>query len=561
MGDWLNEAKVDFSRFKRNPTQDVPGVPQRMYAFSGNDWEIGGNRSNQDFLQRRIGIRDDITYTGLQWAGEHVMKAGASIDFVTYDIVKDNDATPRFVYRQEANGQTYNFATPVEVLYGTGNPNLKENNNQVGLYLQDDWTPVERLTLNLGVRWDYESGMMNYDYVTPQNVADTLRRYNSAFPKPLDLDRYISTGNNRKPFYGAIQPRLGFSYAIDENNRTTVFGGWGIYYDRSLFDIAVDETMKQAHPSYTIRFAPRGVTPLPGQVVWNDSYLTADRDVLNALVGTFGRPEAWLIDNEAKVPKSTQFSAGVRQLIGDFAISASYAGVRGEDYFTMNWARFNLNPNGTCCVEFNLSPHGFNDFIYSTNEGKMWYDALHLQADRPYQRAAENQVGWGAGLTYTYAVRSLEGMDVLGDFFSTFPVASGIPKHPSNDEKHRIVTNWIIDVPYVWGIQFSGLATLGGKFRKDVSCPPRFCAATYERGGFTVPGTFPYQNVDVRFRKDFPRFGGNATAVGLTLDIFNALNRDNFTDYETGDRANERFGTPTAVADARRFQIGAEINW
>ena len=78
--------------------------------------------------------------------------------------------------------------------------------------------------------------MLNYDYVTPKNVVDTLTRYNSQLPHPLDLTRYITDGTQRKPFYGAIQPRVGFSYALDQDNKTTIFGGWGIYYDRSLFD-------------------------------------------------------------------------------------------------------------------------------------------------------------------------------------------------------------------------------------------------------------------------------------------------------------------------------------
>ena len=73
-------------------------------------------------------------------------------------------------------------------------------------------------------------------------VVDTLTRYNSQLPTPLDLDRFISTGDNRKPFYGAFQPRLGFAFAVDKASKTTIFGGFGIYYDRSLFDIAVDET-------------------------------------------------------------------------------------------------------------------------------------------------------------------------------------------------------------------------------------------------------------------------------------------------------------------------------
>lgn len=567
-GPWLNEAKADFSRFQRNPSPNTPGLPARDYIYSNADHFIGSNLSTQDFVQNRLGLRNDLTYTGFQWAGEHVFKGGASLDFVKYDIVKDNNGTPTFRYKDANAGQTYNYASPFQLDYGTGNPNFNSNNNQIGLYAQDDWSPVRRLTFNVGIRWDFESHMMNYDYVTPKSVVDTLTMYNSQFPAPLDLNRYISTGSNRKPFYGAFQPRLGFSYALDDASKTTVFGGYGIYYDRTLFDVAVDETQKITHPNYTIQFAPRGTTPNPGQIAWSDSYLTSDRTVLNALVGTYGKPEAWLIDKDLKVPNSRQFNLGVRQVIDAWTVSATYAGVRGLDQLTLNWANFGLKPDGTCCTSFNAGAHGFSNFIYSTNDGKTWYDALQLQIDRPYARASVEDWGWGVGLAYTYATRSVQGMDNLGDLFE-FPNALGIPKHPSTsgnnamsgDEKHRVVTNWIVDVPYLYGIQFSGIATLGGQYLQDVGCPGRFCGTNYERGGFTVPGIFPYRNVDVRLRKDFLNFG-TAKSIGLTLDMFNALNRDNLGCYNTGSRTDKAFGTANCVVtDARRLQVGAAYDF
>jgi len=562
-GPWLNEAKVDYSRFQRNPRPDNPGTPRRIYQYSGNEAVIGSYETVQDFVQSRVGLRNDLTYTGFQWSGEHVIKGGASIDFVTYDIRKDNNAIPTFRYAQTEGTQTFNFATPFQLTYGTGNPYLKTNNRQVGLYLQDDWSPTPRLTLNLGVRWDYESDMMNYDYVTPKIAVDTLRRYNDSLPTPLDLNRYIATGDSRKPFYGAFQPRLGFSYAFDKDSRTTIFGGWGIYYDRVMFDIAVDEMLKLSHPDFTIRFSPRGVAPGPGQVAWSDSYLTTDRATLDALVHTVGTPEAWFIANDMKIPKSTQYSFGIRQLIGSYAVAATYAGVRGTDLLTMNWANFGLNPNGSCCVNFNVGAHGFSNFIYSTNDAKTWYDALHLQLDRPYRRVETARIGWGAGLLYSYSTRSLQGLDNMDSPFPfAFPNTKNIPKHPSNDEKHRVVANWILDLPYLWGVQFSGLATLGGKYKIDVGCPPRFCGAAYQRGGFEVPGTFPYRNVDLRFRKDFPTFGGPTARLGLVLDVFNAFNRDNLGCYDTGDPNNQNFGKANCVVtDARRYQLGAEFEF
>ncbi|MBA3343096.1 MAG: TonB-dependent receptor [Gemmatimonadaceae bacterium] len=577
-GAWLNEVKVDYSRFRRHFEPNTPGLNVRAYRVPPGCCDefgrIGSYESTQDFIQKRLGFRDDLTYSGFKWAGQHVFKLGASFDFAKYDVFKDNDGTPKFTYADRAGcfpsqcpEQSFGFRTPFELVIGTGNPLVNTDNNQVGAYIQDDWSPIERLTFNLGIRWDYESHMLNYDYVTPKDVVDTLTRYNSSMPTPLDLSRYISTGTERKPFYRAFQPRLGFSYALDQNNKTTIFGGWGIYYDRSLFDLfAVDETIKLSHPTFFVNFAPRGVTPVGKQVAWNDSYLTASKEALAALAGVNGTAEAWLIDSKAKPPHSKQFNLGIRQLLGDFGVSATYAGVRSVDGLVLNWTNFGLNPDGSCCTSFNLEAHGFRNFLFSNNDVKTWYDALQIQVDRPYRRASLDQIGWGAGLAYTYTTRSLQGVDNLGDGFA-FPNTKNIPKHPSNDEKQRVVANWITDLPYLFGIQFSGLMTLGGKYRLDVGCPGRFCGPgttgnKYERGGFTVPGTFPYRNVDVRLRKDFPSFGRMGTALGVTLDVFNALNRNNFGDYNTGNRSDADFGQPrNVVTDARRYQLGAELGF
>jgi len=577
-GPWLNEAKVDFSRFHRGFTPNSGGDPRRVYTVTNTDYVIGAANSIQEYIQKRIGFRDDLSFTGFEAMGGHVFKGGFSFARSTYDIDKRNDFVPQFRYAQIQNtgngNQTYNYQVPFELRFGSGDPFLKSNNNQFGMYVQDDWSPVKRLLLNLGVRWDYESNMLNTGYVTPNGApihyVDTIRAYmslpNANSPSgvnmfvPLDLNRYVATGDNRKPFKGAFQPRFGFSYGVDEANRTTVFGGWGLYYDRIPFDVAVDEKLKITNPTYTIRFAPQGVAPIAGQVAFNPSYLTADQTVLNPLVSQFGLREVWLMDNEYKVPKTTQWSLGVRQLVGQFSAAVTYAAQRGTDQFTWNVAAGGLNNNGTCCnFPFNWGAHGIASIIYSTNDVKTWYDAVSLQLDKAYSRPSLEDWGWGAGLTYTFATRYLQGEDNLGETFA-FPQASTIKKHASNDEKHRIVANWITDIPYLWGFQYSGLVTLGGKNRIDVGCQ-RFCG-NFERGGFTVPGTFPYQNVDMRLRKDFPSFGRTPVAFGITLDLFNAFDHANLGCYNTGNPTDVNFGKAgCVVTDARRYQLGAEVNF
>ena len=596
-GAWLNEAKLEYSSFRRNPSPNATGAYARQYQYlmpgtssTQTAW-IGSDVSEQDFIQERIGLRDDITYSGGQ---QHVIKAGISADFLTYDISKLNAVVPRFDVTRSVNPAThefttdssaaslqFNFRNPYRMIYATGAGNVNRSNTQIGVYFQDDWTPTPRLTVNLGLRWDLESGMINTDYVTPQNVVDTLTRYNDSLPTSLDLNRYISTGNNRKPFYGAFQPRLGFSYGLDDDNRTTIFGGVGIYYDRSLFDFSIDEIQKLSRPTFTVRFAhPDSATPPAGTVPWQDSYLTADTSVLSSLARSTGTPEAFLLDNEMRPPKSTQWSVGVRRILGSMVAALTYQGQRGTGLFTYNWANIALNDStGLCCISFNLGPHGFTNFIYSTNDGKTWYDALSVQLDRPFRQSAGG-IGWGAGIVYTYAQRYVAGVDNLGDltgsFPGGFPNALSIPKRTDccgSDERHRVVANWIADFPQLAGIQFSGLITLGSGGRQDVGTHPRFGGvedSTYFPAAFQPPmrnflifGGWTYRRVDIKFRKDFPAMG--RTRLGATVDIFNVFNYMNFTNYPFSVNASQRtwsVGQPTQVlSDPRRIQLGVEYTF
>ena len=563
-GPWLSEATVTYQRFRRNPTPDTPGVPQRWFNF-GCCVTIGSNLSSQDFTQRRLGLRDDVTYTGWHAGGDHMLKAGGNVDFLNYDVDKENRVTPQFFYADtiDRGGKlAFNYRSPFQVVWQSGNPLLKADNTQIGAYLQDDWSPTPQLTLNLGVRWDFESHMLNYDYVTPRQVRDTIGRYYNTLLVPIDTTRYFTDGTQRKKFYGAFQPRLGFSYALDPENRTTLFGGFGIFYDRSYFDISVDETLKLTRPEYTILFAHPDSTPKASEVAWNNSYLTTNPAVLNTLVanGQAAGKEVWLIANDAKAPKSTQWNVGVRRQLGDFLVSAAYVGARGHDQLVFNWANLLLNANGGCCVGGSFG-HGFSNILYTTSSGKTWYDALQVQVNRPYRRT-EN-FGWAAGLAYTYATRSLEGVDNPDDQFA-FTQATRILKHPANDEKSHAVANWTIDVPYAYGVQFSGLITLGSGQLLNIG--DRFNQAGFQPGAFSppkhffiIPGAWRYRRVDLRLRKDFPNVSG--TTLGVTVDLFNAFNFQNFGSFNT-DKTSAQFGVPTGlVSDPRRLQIGAEYSF
>jgi hypothetical protein len=130
-----------------------------------------------------------------------------------------------------------------------------------------------------------------------------------------------------------------------------------------------------------------------------------------------------------------------------------------------------------------------------------------------------------------------------------------------------------MDIPYLFGVQFSGLVTLGSGARNDIGTAPRFGGvqdSTYFAGGFSPPtrkflliGGWAYRRVDVRFRKDFPKISG--TSLSVVADVFNVFNFQNFGDYNiTVVPAQHTFtvGAPRqVVSDPRRLQIGLEYTF
>ncbi len=544
-GAWLNEATASYQYYRYNPSPASPGTVNRFYIF-GCCAEIGSSTTVQDFRQKRLSFRDAVTWSGFQTAGQHVIKVGANLDFLDYDIIKQNSENPRFVY-VDRNG----FAIPEKVEFQAGDPNFGANNTQIGVFVQDDWSPFERLTLNLGIRWDFETNMINVGFATPRNVVDTLTRYNDQLFIPIDPNRYFTDGTQRSRWAGAFQPRLGASLAVDKAGRTTIFGGFGIFYDRTLFDHAIEESFAQQHPSFVVFFRPPG-DMTPGMVDWNDSFLN-DTAAVKALALTANTSEVKLLPNDIRPPKARHFTGGVRQLVGSFAIEAAYVGVRSNNTLTFQWANIDFPCGNGSCFTLRAIP-GFSSILFADNIGRTRYDALQVKIDRPYRRIG--RIGWGVGLAYSLAQRHTEGFN---DLF-TFPNTRFYPEQVRNDERHRVVTNWIVDLPFAWGLQFSGLFVVGSGVNADVGdrfFNPAEPSRAFEPGGLDAP---TFTNLDLRLRKDFPNLGG--TRVGVTADLFNVFNKQNLGEFNTGNRADANFGTArNTISDPRRLQVGVEYDF
>ena len=534
----LNQATLSFQKYGWNPTPLNPNLVGLDYQ---GVFRLGGNSTTQEFDQRRIELRDDFNLGTFKWQGDHQIQVGGNFDNMHYDVNKSLNGNPQFEFRNDpANGFT--FAQPFEANYGFGNPILKTSNSEYGIYGQDTWTVNNRLTLSLGLRWDYESHMLDENYVTPANIVAGLTGKISS--------DYFSNGSQRKPYKDEFQPRVGFTYDVTGAGKSILFGGYGKYYDRLFLNATLDERYRLQFPVYRIEFSPDG---RPGTIKWQDSYLS--KAGLNALIASGAtNPEIYLLDNNTKPPYSNQFNLGFRQTFGQWVGSLSYNGVRGYRGFT--W----LSATGICCSA--LVP-GFGNVIISDPAGKRyWYNAEYLTFDRPYT----TQARWGARFAWTHAKAEQNGNDL---FSLDYPSAASYPKHEvPGSERDHINASAIFGLP--WDVRFSANLGLGSgaafnvlDFTQGFSLANRLQTLPF-KNSIRPKQTWGFadRTMDFRLEKDFPAF--RATSVGVVAEVFNAFNWTSFgcLDNFEGPGGNPNLGHPNCVIRlGRREQIGLKVNF
>lgn len=252
-----------------------------------------------------------------------------------------------FVFRPAGQGSPagYGINTPVTAALEIRNGIVRENNAQVGTYLQDDWTVARRLTLNLGLRWDFETNALNNTFRTPQVVRDSITKFLQTYPF-FNGERHFNDGpNDRKRFYGAVQPRLGFSYDVQGNGRTLVFGGAGRFYDRIYADILLDERLRTQRPRYNFTFRPQGSPATPTTIEFNPSYLQPGALATLVASGQANRPEAFLILDDLRPPRSDQMNLGVRHELAGYQLSLTGSLVNGANGFRYVWGQRDVRPD------------------------------------------------------------------------------------------------------------------------------------------------------------------------------------------------------------------------
>jgi outer membrane receptor protein involved in Fe transport len=494
--------------------------------------------ATQDKGQQGPGLQDDFTFSDLHWLGDHTVKMGAKFQSLKLVAADALDINPQFTYNVTPAGTAAlpyeaQFTNPVAGL----NPVARSKDDQFGVYLQDDWVQSEHLTLNLGLRWDYEKNLGYLNYVTPANVVAALNGPDPKAPGQtyaqtlanggININDYISNGHNRSAYTGEFQPRVGFAVDLNADQRHVIFGGYGRSYDRDLYENLEVEVTKQALPYYSVYFPNAGATAANGCfgspcVAWNPAYLNGLSNLQSLIGSTNTGAEVDMINNNLKVPYSDQFSIGIRNTLGDWNTSAAISRVISKNGFVFTLG--NRYPNGAFFKNGGNqfggdAVPGFGNLIIGNNGIETKATQVLLSAEKPFTPESH----WGATFAYTYTSAS-QNRDITQTYSFDEATIGQYPYINSNAApRHRIVGTGSYGLP--WGFTVGSKLTLATPLPvDDIAC----FGVLYATGNSCTPiaattkNFFGYRSLDLQVTKNFQI--RNYGLVYIRLDGLNVFN-------------------------------------
>jgi outer membrane receptor protein involved in Fe transport len=571
--DWEADTKVGYQYGVWNPksASKTPMIKYKvgtganatdpqLLSQSGDVIFMGGSPDEQRRGQSGFTLAQDLTFAGLI---DNVFKVGAKLSALKYDLSGTSrgvDVIETLVDR--VTGQPYYNGSTCDgtnIINGGLNSDqckisralapasVSINNMQIGLYAQDDWTLFDKLELNLGVRWDVETNMLNNGYVTPADRVAALKgedgrtfgcgtndpqciqapagqTYAESLAKgtsKINLDDYIATGNKRKAFMGAFAPRVGFSFDVLGDKSTVIFAGLGRSYDRTMANNALDEKQKNLQQ-------PSG--------------------------------EIWLIRNDFKMPYTDQVGGGIRQGFMDFNFEAAASYLSGKNQF--EWFSGNRDPNGGWYTQSSMDPlwggpKGYGSLILGDFIGETRTVQYMFKAEKPYTKAS----GWTATVAYTYSDAKTKHRDWNDDIFDwNYGRTGARPWNTSTlIDKHRLVAAAMTDSLIPWDVTLSARFTYAsGLPRRMVGCPYVGDAAcnvgiTNNTGAVAYLADSPsLQQLDFSLMKSFKTTFGE---FELRADLLNVFNKSNLTQSTNGwagvgtTGAKNAYGLDSATAD------------
>jgi hypothetical protein len=432
-----------------------------------------------------------------------------------------------------------------------------------GWYFQDDWRVSRKLTLNLGLRYDVDLGLVtaggilanDRTYLAAQKINDPLTNgYKGNLPK-----------NDRNNY----APRIGFAYDPTGKGTTVIRGGYGIYFDQQFININLF-AIQQSNPiifGNTVQLVNDaiGSGDMPRWIV-NSTPLPANPSTPLTDFPPGGSAAGRLVDPNYVSPMAQQWNVGFsHEFLKDFVLEADYNHVLNLK--ESRRVRLNYKVNGvrrltSAFRAAGIDPTTWGEWYQESSVNRSRYDGLNIGIRKRLSHRLTFQtsyvlsksLGYG-GRSGEFGAYSIDQTNYLGPNELT-PTA--------RDERHRFVWSGVIDLP--WGFQVAPIVQLasarpytltagtdrnGDGYNFDLCVPgtvgahnfvcPQNVARNSQRGGYDEDGNWQSGRFfiwDLRVTK-FINLSKirEGMSIGLFFEQFNLTNRTNFGRSFTGSDA------------------------
>ncbi|MFN2445576.1 MAG: TonB-dependent receptor domain-containing protein [Vicinamibacterales bacterium] len=495
--------------------------------------------SPQWWKEMNIQVNNLLSYIPPSWHGDHAFKMGFQFFRPKFWGAFPDPAFGQFTFASDPtdfnNPATY--PRPTRYTIPLGDTSYEIVNPTYGAFFQDNWTLNSHLTINLGVRYDLETGTTNSDVQSPIQPGE----------RPMDTDNF--------------SPRLGFAYDLRGDGTTVVRGGYGRYFDKVMLNLTSNERRQILGQIISVTIVnPNFNDPLGGR-----TYEDFKREARP------GTSNLTLLDTGYQTPVNDQVSIGLAQQLGSrYAVQADVIYTKGKDEPMTPQVNFFEDPE----THLPRSPALFgrpfpqyNQITLTTSDGKSEYKGLQVGFN-----GRGTRLNFGA--TYTLS-KTLDNHNTnRGGTPTNYFNLDDDYTYSNSDQRHRFVANVVTALPY--DIQFSaiyfagsprtinvvttrdpfGLGYTGRWLELPANCP--CTGATIPRNSERTKSDY---KLDLRLAKTVR--AGRMSFQGV-IDVFNVLNTRNLTNYVTNVFSQtylQASNSTNLFYQPRQVQLGFRITY
>ena len=563
----LNTFRMGYNRTRPiNKTTQAPINPALFFVpSSGQLGDLGvtgvngvGEGVTGEFrVLNSFQFIDDVNWT----RGRNSMKFGFN-----WNRIQFNGWNPA----RDAANYTFNsipnfFNAVVQRFRGAIAPGFNDafrsfRENIISMYFQDDFRVTPRLTLNLGVRYEFIT-VPTENYGRVANFKGDVNFMRT--PTTSVGVNGLTTGNPwfDNPSLKNIAPRLGFAWDVDGSGKTAIRGGGGLFFMN--FDQTWIRTAGFRVPPFLVEVEATQAVPFPNMA----ALCSVQSPLITVGNPCPGRAAPDTVQQTGNSPYVIQYNLNVqRQLNASTVVTVGYAGSRGirlpgvsdvngydpvEENGRLVFPASLFNAAGTTVTATRPNPNF--DLIRLRYPGmNSWYNSLQVNVTRKYSQGLQ----LGGAYTFSRNLDEISGVQTASDTNSgpnSIPNyhQHGIYKARSSFDATNVLTfNSTYELPIgtgkaigggmsgiadhiIGGWQVGGIVTLASGFPSTISNSVRFT-------------TLGNGNESPDLKAGFSNNPTSGTTAGCTLQLSATLSKT----YAAGTK----LGTPELYFDPCAFQ-------